>query len=217
MIDLAQLIACTGAQPVTAGPWLAPINEVMAKYRVNSPTRMAAFLAELGHESGNLECARENLNYTPEALMKTFNQKIVRFSAVSATTYGRTADHPADQRAIANIAYGGRMGNGLRDTGEGWKFRGGGPMQLTGHAAYQKCGLAIGVDLVSNPELIERPDIGAASAGWYWDVGNPTGRSLNTLADGGDIDAITHAINTGNLGATERRIAYQHNLQILRG
>lgn len=215
-ITIEQLIACTGAKPVTAAAWLIPIQSTMTKCRINSATRMAAFLAEAGYESGHLECARESLNYTPEALMKTFNQHVVRFSKADAATYGRTPDHQANQSAIANIAYGGRMGNGPAETGDGWRYRGGSAFQLTGKSNYQKCGAAIGFDLVGNPGLIERPDVGAASAGWYWDAGNPTGRSLNTLADAGDIDAISRAINGGGNAIRERAIAYQHNLQILR-
>lgn len=196
--------------------FLDPLNKTMERFHVNTPARKAAFLAQILHETKGLSKLRENLNYSPEGLMATFNTpKITRFTKVDAYRYGRTAEHSANQQMIANIAYAGRYGNGPMESGDGWRFRGGGAGHLTFRNNYTHCGAAIGIDLVSHPESIEQPDIACLSFGWFWAEGNPTGRNLNELADRGDIKAISRAVNGGDNGLVERIALFDMAQQVL--
>lgn len=201
-ITTEQLAACVGSRAAIASVWLAPMQAAMAKYRIDTPKRMAAFLSQCGHESRGLSKIRESMDYTPEALMATFNHgKLIRFTTYDAYRYGRTIAHPANQPAIANIAYAGRMGNGPVESGDGWTFRAGSPIGLTGRGNYVKSGKAVGFDLAGNPALIERTDVGSMASAWFWSI-----NQLNALADAGDIVGISGAINAGNSKAEPRRI-----------
>jgi len=160
------------------------------------------FLAQVLHESLNLTKMVESLNYSAERLMVVPGFK-GRFTLAQANHYGRTDAHPANQEGIACIAYAYRNGNGGPVSRDGWRFRGRGPLQITGRANYTKCGTALGLDLLKNPELLEQPDLGCLAAAWFWDQGNPTGRSLNILADQGKLTAVRHAVNGGDNGLME--------------
>ncbi len=207
MITQNQLAAIVKCPLPLAARWLTPLQDAMAAYQINSPKQIAAFLAQLAHESGHLRTMAENFNYTPNALMATFNTKTnIRFPPDLAFRYGRTVAHPADQKMIASIAYANRMGNGSVLTNDGWTYRGRGPIQITGKTNIINCGKAIGIDLQANPALLERPDVGAKAAAWFWHEGNRTGKSLNVLADGWDIRGISQAINGGENGMADRVI-----------
>jgi putative chitinase len=162
---------------------------------------MAAFIAQVGHESAQLTAVAENLNYSAQALMKTWPS---RFSAETAAACARQPEK------IANIAYASRMGNGAPGSGDGWKYRGRGLIQVTGKANYQKCGAALGVDLITNPELLEQPANAAMSAGWFWSA-----NGLNALADSGDLEGITRKINGGLNGYADRSAIYARALKVL--
>jgi len=152
---------------------------------------------------------RENLNYKPEAILATFNTpKVKRFTPAQAEQYGRTATHAADQQAIANIAYANRMGNGDAKSGDGWRTRGGGWMQLTGTTNHHACADFFGIrrDVVGDWLAT---DAGAAlSAAWFWHVNN-----LNRFADVDDVDGVSDCVNIGRktlaigdaIGYQERR------------
>lgn len=182
-------------------PYLSQINAAMAKFGIESVTSQAAFLAQMLHESSNFTAMEENLNYSPAALLATWPG---RFNLATSAQYGRTAAHPANQVMIANIAYGDRMGNGPASSGDGWRFRGRGPGQLTGHDNYEACGAALDIDLLAYPELVASPDVGCKAFAWFWAKGNKTGRSLSLLADAGLIDSVSIAVNGGKLGLAER-------------
>lgn len=184
-----------------AAPYLDAINSAMRRFGIVSTASQAAFIAQMLHESGNFTSMSENLNYSPASLLATWPK---RFTLDTAAQYGRTAAHPANQTMIANIAYGGRMGNGPPSTNDGWRYRGRGPGQLTGHDNYKACGDAIGLDLVGQPDLVASPEVGCLAFAWFWDRGNRTGRSLNVLADAGRIDDVSKAVNGGALGLSER-------------
>lgn len=197
MITVNQLSLALGCNLGRASVWIEPLKAAMALHDISSPARIAAFLAQLGHESANFTQLSENLNYTPEALQKTFNNaKIIRFTPQLAERYGRTKDHAANEKMIANIAYANRMGNGSPESGDGYMYRGRGPIQLTGKNNYRAAGNAINVDLLARPELLEKPEAGCLAAAWFWVEGN--GReNLNLAADRGDIDRISDVINIG--------------------
>lgn len=196
MITMARLLAVMPqARPQVAAAFVDPLNHAMARFGIDTPLRQAAFLAQVAHESGQLSHLVENLNYSAHGLLATFSR---RFTSLEAAEYAR---QPA---RIANRVYANRMGNGDERSGEGWKFRGRGLIQLSGRRNYQACGDALGVDLVANPSLLESPKYAALSAAWFW-----AADGLNELADGGDIGKITRRVNGGTNGLAERAAFYR--------
>jgi putative chitinase len=188
------------ARPV-AGVFLPALNLALARYQINTSKRVAAFLAQVGHESGHLTRLVENLNYSAEALVRTWPK---RFNLELATACARKPEQ------IANVVYASRMGNGPAPTGDGWKYRGRGLVQVTGWVNYQACGASLGLDLLTKPELLEQPIYAALSAGWYW-----SSNGLNELADAGKFTEITQRINGGQTGATDRQAIYSRALEVL--
>ena len=162
----------------------------MDKFSINTHKRMAAFLGQLAHESDRFTCLIENLNYSPGGLIETWPTK---FNTANAGVYAWNA------QAIANRAYADRMGNGDEASGDGWLFRGRGPIQTTGLSDYEDLSAAAGIDFVSSPNLLLRPEYGALAAAWEW---NRSG--LNALADLWDLKKITKIINGGFLGESDR-------------
>jgi putative chitinase len=185
-----------------ANQFAHPLNNAMARFGITSKESRAVFLAQVLHESGNLSCLVESLNYSAERLL-TVSGFRGKFTPAQANHYGRTDAHKADQEGIACIAYAYRNGNGGPVSRDGWRFRGRGPIQITGRANYAACGTALGLDLLKNPELLEQPEAGCLSAAWFWDQGNRTGRSLNLLADQGKLTAVRAAVNGADNGLME--------------
>lgn len=211
-----ELIAIMPLARARIDAFIGPINATMERFEINTIGRRAAFVAQIAHESANLKRMVENLNYSPEGLMATFNTpKVTRFTKVDAYRYGRTPEHPANQEMIANIAYAGRMGNGPMESGDGWRYRGRGPGQLTGKSNYARCGAALGLDLLSFPEQVELPDVGTMAFGWFWIEGNPRSIDLNVLADKGDIEGISRTVNGGDNGMDERIALYTKAIGVL--
>jgi putative chitinase len=176
------------------GKWIEALNNTFEKYGINTPKRQAAFIGQCMHESGGFKLLEENLNYSAKALMATWPSRFP--TEEMANQYARNPEK------IANKVYGGRMGNADESSGEGWKYRGRGIKQLTGKENYQRCGEALSVDLVENPELLLEPKYAALSAGWFWNKHN-----LNDLADKADIETMTKRINGGLLGLDARKAA----------
>src|SRR5213083_1521988 len=184
-----------------AGVFVPALNATMAKYQITTPARMAAFLAQVGHESCQLTVLVENLNYSAEALQRVWP---ARFDAALAAKCARQPEQ------IANIAYASRMGNGAPASGDGWRYKGRGLIQVTDKSNYQRCGDALGLDLITSPELLEQPQHAAMSAGWFW-----AANGLNALADTGDLQAITRKINGGLNGYADRAAIYERALKVL--
>jgi putative chitinase len=182
--------------------WLQPLEDTFAKYDINTPERQAAFIGQCAHESGNFKTLEENLNYKPEALMRVWPS---RFPDIAIAM--KYAHNP---EMIANKVYGGRMGNGPEEAGDGWKYHGRGLIQLTGKENYANCGSGIGVDLLSNPNLLNTPEYAALSAGWFWNK-----KGLNALADAGDFETMTKRINGGTLGLEDRKAKIAKALSVL--
>ena len=169
--------------------WEIPLNQTFIKYDINNVKRQAAFIGQCAHESGNFKILQENLNYSAEGLMKTWPS---RFATKEI------ADQYARQPAkIAGKVYNGRLGNTSEE--EAAKYLGRGLIQLTGKENYERCGLAIGVDLLSDPNLLLDPRYAALSAGWFWNK-----HGLNELADAQEHGMITKRINGGTLGLDDR-------------
>lgn len=179
--------------------FFSPLVDAMDRFEINTPARQAAFIAQIAHESSSFASVSENLNYSPEGLMATFNNKrVTRFTKSDAYRYGRTAEHPADQESIANIAYAGRMGNGPMESGDGWRHRGAGLIQLTGKENHIAVSLYFDIPLEDVGDWLRSPAGACLSAGWFWKTNR-----CNEYADAGDFDAISDAINIGRQTATE--------------
>jgi len=169
--------------------WEEPLQVAFDKYEINTPKRQAAFIGQCAHESGNFKTLQENLNYSAEGLMKTWPSRFPDLQ--TANQYAR---QPAK---IAGKVYNGRLGNTSEE--EAAKYLGRGLIQLTGKENYERCGLAIGVDLLSNPDLLLDPRYAAMSAGWFWNK-----KGLNELADAQEHGQITKRINGGLIGLDDR-------------
>ena len=174
-----------------ADRWLDPLNNALIRWDINTPTRVAMFLAQCAHESGGFRLLVENLNYSADALRATWPS---RFTQADALAMARQPEKIADR------AYGGRMGNGPEGSGDGYRYRGRGIIQLTGRDNYARAGAAIGLDFVAEPEMLEQPDWAAATAGWFWAT-----NGCNALADTGDFEGITKRINGGLNGLADRQ------------
>ena len=180
-----------------ADPVIAALATAMRRFEIDTPPRMAAFTAQLAHESGQLQRWTENLSYRWERLRQVFPKYFT--TDAEARAFDRKPER------IANRVYAGRMGNGPEPSGDGWRYRGRGPIQLTGKDNYRACGSAIGVDLVGDPDLLSTPGPGCLAAAWFW-----ARNDLNTLADAGDFVTITRRINGGLNGLADRREFWEH-------
>ncbi len=173
--------------------YLKAIRTGLERYQINTPLRVAHFIAQIAHESGSFRYSSENLNYSATALRSVFGKYFK--TEDEANQYARKPEK------IANRVYGGRMGNGDETTGEGWKFRGRGLIQLTGKENYQKCAKAIGKEIDKDPDkLASDPEAAVLAAGWFWDS-----RKLNNYADNDDVMTITRRINGGTHGLDDRK------------
>jgi putative chitinase len=203
-ITPALLIAACGATPANAAKYAAPLQAACDRFAVNTPQRIAAYLSQVGHESGGLSATEESFNYSGAGLAATFR----RMTPALAATLGRQAGEKvvplARQQRIANIVYASQYGNGEAASGDGWDFRGSGWMQLTFHDNFKAFGDAIHLDLVGTPDKLRAdPALCALSAGWFWQT-----NGCNTLADAGSFDSITRRINKAMAGADQRRALY---------
>jgi len=173
---------------------IAMIPDTAAKFQINTPLRLAHFLAQCGHESGGFRVTQENLNYSAKGLAGIFKKYFPTEAA--ATPYAR------QPQKIANKVYANRMANGSEASGDGYKFRGRGYIQLTGRDNYTQFGKAIGEDIASNPDKVSS-QYALLSAAWFWSK-----NGLNKLADGGSTDttvtSITKRVNGGTIGLADR-------------
>ena len=184
-MSLSNALVALGIDP----KWEEPLQATFDKYDINTPRRQAAFLGQCAHESGNFKTLQENLNYSAEGLMKTWPSRFPNLEY--ATQYAR---QPAK---IAGKVYNGRLGNTSEE--EAAKYLGRGLIQLTGKENYERCGSAIGADLINEPTLLVEPHYAALSAGWFWNK-----KGLNELADQQEHGQITKRINGGTIGLDDR-------------
>ncbi len=192
--------------------WLEAVQKTCDEFEINTPQRVASFIAQTAHESGGYTMLTENLNYRAATLAACWPNRFAVLGAdkkpvkengklVPSGVANSIAGKP---ELIANLVYSSRMGNGPAESGEGWKYRGRGLKQLTGKDNYTRCGTALGLDLVSNPDLLLEPMAAARSAGWFWKSNN-----LSTFADAGDIKGMTKKINGGFIGLEDREKRYK--------
>ena len=193
-----QHLAAAGVQ--NPGAWLGAVIVACNKFGISTHKQIAAFLAQTAHESGGYTRLTENLNYSAEALMRVWPRRFPTKTVAQA--FARQPE------LIANQVYSGRMGNGSVQSGDGWRYIGRGLKQLTGKDNYSRCGKALSIDLVSNPELLLKPMFAAQSAGWFWSVNN-----CGPLADADEFELLTQRINGGLIGLADRKARYERVLQ----
>ena len=182
--------------------FVEPLNEVMTFYEINTPNRIAMFLAQVGHESGGLRATQENLNYRAETLVKVFPKY---FRGKNPNEYAKNPEK------IANLVYSNRMGNGTPESGDGYRYRGRGLIQLTGKSNYQAFAADMNLELEEVIDWCAEPEGACWSAGWFWDS-----RELNQWADKGDVLTVTKKINGGTIGLKDREEHYAAALEIFR-
>ena len=185
------------------GPeWVDALNQTFEKFNINTPLRQAAFIGQCGHECGNFRILEENLNYRAETLMKLWPKRFPTLEV--ANQYAR------NPKKIANKVYASRMGNRDEASGDGYRFRGRGCIQLTGHANYFHAGNGLRVDFVKEPDLVATPQYAALTAGWFWST-----HKLNDLADASNWVGLTKKINGGTIGLDDRIKHINHALHAL--
>ncbi len=195
-----------GLTPTIAKQFLAPLDDACARYEITTPYRVAGFMGQCMVESQNFTTLEENLNYrTPEVLDRVFSA--VRGADDAAALI------KAGPKAIANRVYAGRNGNGNEASGDGWKYRGRGVIQLTGRANYRAASDGTGADYLGFPDDLLLPGHACLSAAWYWKRA-----SCNEFADAMDWDRCTRAVNgPGMLHREKRAELSQHVLKVLLG
>lgn len=184
--------------------WHEALSKILPDYDINTVPRVAAFLAQTAHESGGYKALTENLNYRAETLCKVWPRLFPNMDI--ANQYAHQPEK------IANRAYGGRMGNGPEESGDGFKFCGRGLIQLTGKQNYTKFAESIDTPVEEIPEFLGTFEGAIQSACWFWETNN-----LNAVADQGDIVRMTKIINGGTLGLEDRQQHFQHAIQVLQG
>jgi putative chitinase len=184
--------------------WCEALNKILPDYEIDTPQRVAAFLAQCAHESGGFTALHENLNYRAETLRKVFPKYFP-----NDATAQQYAGQPNKQELIANRVYANRMGNGDEASGDGFRYCGRGLIQLTGKQNYTKFAESIETPIDQIPEFLATFEGAIQSAAWFWETNN-----LNQYADSGDILTMTKRINGGTIGLEDRKRHYEHALHI---
>ena len=185
--------------------WHHALSQLLPEYEINTPKRIAAFIAQCAHESGGFMFLKENLNYKAATLRKIF-PKYFPTDAMAADYAAR----PNKQEAIANLVYANRMGNGGPETGDGYRYCGRGLIQLTGKTNYSYFAASLSIPVEEAAEYLQTFEGAAQSACWFWETNN-----LNAFADAGDIKEMTRRINGGYIGLEDRVKHYEHALHVL--
>lgn len=186
------MVTAEQLQKLKINPALVDVfNETFDRWGIKTMRQQAAFIGQCGHECGNFTKLEEGLSYAADRLMKIWPKRFPNMEI--ANKYAR------NPKALANFVYANRMGNRDEASGDGWRFRGSGWLQLTGHDNFYHAGKACGVDFVMNPDLVRTPKYAALTAGWYWATHN-----CNELAERGDNLALTKKINGGTIGLDDR-------------
>jgi putative chitinase len=182
--------------------WLEALNEILPEYEIDTPKRVAAFIAQCAHESGGFKFLKENLNYRAESLLKIFPKYFKTLA--EANQYARQPEK------IANKIYGGRMGNGPESSGDGFRYCGRGLIQLTGKDNYTWFAASLEIPVEEAAEYLQTFEGAVQSACWFWET-----NKLNQWADKGDIINLTKRINGGTIGLEDRIKHYNHALHVL--
>lgn len=203
-ITTAQLVAA-GIAPTQAKAFAEPLTAACALHDITTPGRIAAFVAQIAHESANFTALEESLYYrTPERIRTMWPTRVT--SMQQAATLAR------NPQALANLVYANRNGNGDVASGDGWRYRGRGLIQLTGRGNYRAATQTRTRDYEANPELVATPQDACLTAAWYW-----AEHGCNAMADASNLDAITRIINGPAMaGKEDRRENYREALVAFR-
>ena len=185
--------------------WHAALAQLLPDYEINTPQRVAAFVAQCAHESGGFMVLKENLNYKAPSLRKLFSKYFPTDELAQ-----QYASMPNKQEAIANRIYASRMGNGDESSGDGYRFCGRGLIQLTGRDNYTFFAGSLSISVEDASEYLQTFEGAAQSACWFWETNN-----LNQWADKNDIVTLTKRINGGTIGLEDRIKHYEHALHVL--
>jgi putative chitinase len=182
--------------------WHHALSQLLPDYEINTPKRIASFMAQCAHESGNFIFLSENLNYKAESLTKIFSKYF--------KDIGTAKQYAKNPQKIANKIYADRMGNGNEASGDGYKYRGRGLIQLTGKTNYTWFAASLEITPEEAAEYMGTFEGAAQSACWFWET-----NKLNDWADKGDIEKMTKIINGGTIGLEDRKKHYAHALHVL--
>ena len=182
--------------------WHSAMERCLPDYDINTPQRVAAFMAQCGHESANFKFLKENLKYRAASLTKVWPKYFPNMDIAN--------QYAGNEEKIANRAYANRMGNGPEESGDGWRFCGRGLIQLTGRNNYQNFADSIETDINDIPAYLATFEGAVQSACWFWET-----NKLNQWADKGDMLTLTKRINGGTLGLDDRIKHYQHALHVM--
>lgn len=202
---LDQFKACVPNNP-EPNYWFNAFYDYLPMFYITTTSRVAGFIAQCQHESGDFNVLQENLNYSASGLMRTFGKYFP--TQELANQYARKP------QMIANKVYGGRLGNGPESSGDGWKFRGRGLIQLTGRANYTQCSkdLFQDISLANDPDLVRTPEYAVIASCWFWHK-----NQLNYYCDRGDIVGLSRRVNGGDNGLEDRIENWNRALGVLEG
>jgi putative chitinase len=199
---LAKFKECVGGNPPYAEQWYEALCQILPDYEIDTPQRLAAFLAQTAHESGGYRAIKENLNYRAATLRKVFPKYF--------PTDELAAQYAGKPEMIANKVYGSRMGNGDESSGDGYRYCGRGLIQLTGKDNYTRYAQSLEISVEEASEHLTTFEGCVQSAAWFWENNN-----LNQWADKGDILTLTKRINGGTIGLEDRIKHYNHAVHVL--
>lgn len=185
--------------------WHNALSQLLPEYQIDTPQRIAAFIAQCSHESAGFTALKENLNYRASTLRKIFPKYFPTDELAN-----HYASLPNKQEAIANKVYANRMGNGTEESGDGYRFCGRGLIQLTGRDNYSWFAASLSISVEEASEYLQTFEGAAQSACWFWET-----NGLNRWADASDILTLTKKINGGTIGLEDRKKHYEHALHVL--
>ena len=199
------MVSAEQLQKLKIGPeWVDPLNETFDRFGIASPIQQGAFIGQCGHECNHFRTLEENLNYKAATLMRLWPKRF--------PTQEIANQYAGQPSKIANKVYSSRMGNRDEASGDGYRFRGRGCIQLTGSDGYFHAGKALGVDFWANPDLVAQPQYAALTAGWFWST-----HKCNEVAQLQDWTKLTKIINGGTFGLNERIQHTTQAIQVLQG
>jgi putative chitinase len=217
MSPTIQHLRAAGVSQELAERWLPHVQGALARFGINTPMQVAAWIAQCAHESAGFKTLTENLNYSADTMAAVWPTRFAVLGADKKPVKVKGKNQPnkfalalhRKPEMIANAVYSNRMANGNIESGEGWKYRGRGLKQLTGKDNYTRCAQALGLDLVNNPDLLLTPEGASLSAAWFWNV-----NKCGPIADSGDFVALTKKINGGTIGLEDRQKRYKAVLAV---
>ena len=188
--------------PATPEAWLEVLADEPAKWGIDTTHEFSSFLAQVAHESDEFRRLEENLNYSAERLMVVWPRRF--------PSYDIAQKYEHMPQKLANYVYANRMGNSDVDSGDGWRYHGRGPIQLTGRDNYIACSDGIGDDVLRQPDLLLTPFVGVRSACWFWKT-----RGLDAVDDDDDVRVDTRLVNGGDTGGVRRQALFNHYFRLL--